>query len=129
MPVQILIAVIVGIAAALAAFFIPWKFFSGNSLSAFKEWLKYAVTMAEAQLGSGTGQLKLRQVYDWFVEKFTWLAKFLSFEEFSDYVDEALEWMDDQLESNAAVAEIVYGTATTGETDNTAAETAEESEE
>ena len=25
-----------------------------------KEWLKYAVTIAEAELGSGTGQLKLR---------------------------------------------------------------------
>ena len=29
-----------------------------------KEWLLWAVTQAEAELGSGTGKLKLRQTYD-----------------------------------------------------------------
>ena len=35
-----------------------------------KEWLRYAVTIAEQELGSGTGQIKLRQVYDMFIERF-----------------------------------------------------------
>ena len=72
-----------------------------------KEWLLYAVTMAEKELGGGTGKLKLRYVYDLFLTKFNWLAKVISFEQFSDLVDEALEEMKRLLESNNAVKEIV----------------------
>lgn len=68
-----------------------------------KEWLKWAVVEAEKQLGSSTGQLKLRVVYDMFVERFPEIAKFVTFETFSKWVDEALEWMKNQLESNEAV--------------------------
>ena len=72
-----------------------------------KEWLLYAVTMAEKELGGGTGKLKLRYVYDLFLTKFNWLAKVISFEQFSALVDEALEEMKRLLESNNAVKEIV----------------------
>ena len=40
-----------------------------------KEWLLWAVTEAEKELGSGTGQLKLRQVYDLFLH---WLWRYPS---------------------------------------------------
>ena len=63
--------------------------------------------MAEKELGGGTGKLKLRYVYDLFLTKFNWLAKVITFEQFSDLVDEALEEMKRLLESNNAVKEIV----------------------
>ena len=75
-----------------------------------KEWLLYAVVIAEQNLGSGTGQLKLRQVYDMFLTKFSWLAQVISFSTFSLWVDEALEQMKHLLESNAVVKHIVDGT-------------------
>lgn len=72
-----------------------------------KEWLKYAVTLAEKDLGSGTGQLKLREVYDMFLVKFPWIAQVITFSEFSKYVDEALVWMEFQLQNNKKVQELV----------------------
>lgn len=65
-----------------------------------REWLKYAVAMAEKELGSGTGQLKLRRVYDLFVQRFGWVAKLITFTEFSQMVDDALVWLNLQLDSN-----------------------------
>lgn len=65
-----------------------------------KEWLKYAVIEAEKALGGGTGQLKLRYVYDLAVAQFPWLVSIVSFEVFSSWVDEALDWMKQQLETN-----------------------------
>ena len=75
----------------------------------FQEWLKWAVAEAEKQLGSGTGQLKLRLVYDMAVEKFPWITKLVTFEEFSMWVDEALLWLNKQLESNMAVINMIKG--------------------
>lgn len=72
-----------------------------------KEWLKYAVVEAEKALGSGTGQLKLRMVYDMAIEKFPWVSRLISFETFSTWVDEALVWMREQLSKNEAVKNIV----------------------
>lgn len=74
-----------------------------------KEWLKYAVAMAEKEYGSGTGQLKLRYVYDLFVSKFTWIAKVIPFELFSSWVDEALSWFNAQLEKNTEIKKLVEG--------------------
>ena len=71
------------------------------------EWLKFAVTEAEKLLGEKTGQLKLRQVYDWFVEKFPVVAAFLPFRVFSSWVDVALETMRKWLEDNKSVANYV----------------------
>ena len=73
------------------------------------EWLKFAVTEAEKLLGEKTGQLKLRQVYDWFVEKFPVVAAFLPFRVFSSWVDVALETMRKWLEDNKSVANYVEG--------------------
>lgn len=65
-----------------------------------KEWLLLAVIQAEKELGGGTGQVKLRFVYDLFLDKFKWLSNFISFEFFSLLVDEALDKMRTMLETN-----------------------------
>lgn len=62
-------------------------------------------------MGGGTGQIKLRYVYDMFVARFAWLARVISFEAFSMMVDEALEKMKKMLESNKAMQELVNGEA------------------
>lgn len=80
-----------------------------KQLKKVREWLLYAVTKAEKELGGGTGQIKLRYVYDMFVARFTWLAQVISFEMFSMMVDDALEKMKTMLESNKAMQELVNG--------------------
>ena len=77
-----------------------------------KQWLRYAVTEAEKKLKTGTGQLKLRMVYDMFLSKYPELKNFISFETFSDWVDDALEWLNKQLESNISLRQYVYGDET-----------------
>ena len=125
MVINIIIAAAIVVAAVA---FILWRKANGaTTLQAVKEWLKYAVTIAEAELGSGTGQLKLRMVYDMFLQTFSTLAGKITFEDFSAYVDEALEWLDAQLESNAAVAAIVAGEDAT-EDESTETETAADTE-
>ena len=72
-----------------------------------KEWLVYACMEAEKELGGKTGKLKLRMVYDMFLTKFPWLAKVVSFEQFSLYVDDALAKFKEMLKTNEAVKELV----------------------
>ena len=72
-----------------------------------REWLKYAVTLAEKELGSGTGQIKLREVYDWFIATFPVFGRLIPFSIFSKMVDEALEWMKDQIKNNDNIANYI----------------------
>ena len=76
-----------------------------------KQWLVWACIEAEKALQSGTGQLKLRQVYDMFcaVPAFTWVAKLISFETFSDWVSDALVEVKEMLVNNYNLAKYVYG--------------------
>ena len=76
-----------------------------------KQWLVWACIEAERALQSGTGQLKLRQVYDMFcsVPAFTWVAKIVSFDLFSDWVKDALITAKEMLVNNNALAKYVYG--------------------
>ena len=105
--------VIIALLAVLAvAVVLAVRFFrqpTAGQLATVKEWLLYATTLAEKELGGGTGKLKLRYVYDMFVSKFPWVAKVLSFETFSEMVDEALASMNELLSSNAAVQLFVNG--------------------
>lgn len=102
------------IAVVVAAGFYIFKF-SGlpttSQVEKVKEWLLFAVSMAEAELGSGTGQLKLRMVYDMFVARFPLVAKVISFETFAEWVDVALDRMREMLRTNEAIADAVLGTA------------------
>jgi len=78
-----------------------------EQISVVKEWLKWAVSEAERIYGSGTGQLKLRYVYDMAIGQFPWIKTVVSFETFSDWVDTALLWLNDQLEKNNAIEKYV----------------------
>lgn len=73
------------------------------------EWLKIAVVEAEKQFQSGTGQLKLRAVYESAVVAFPWIAKYMTFEKFSQLVDIALVWMREQIEQNEKIREYIEG--------------------
>lgn len=84
-----------------------FKLPTSTQLSKVKEWLLLAVTQAESELGQGTGQLKLRFVYDLFITRFKWISRMISFETFSLLVDEALEEMRKMLETNKAVKQLV----------------------
>lgn len=80
-----------------------------QQIATVKEWLKYAVIEAEKQLGEKTGQIKLHFVYDMAISQFDWLEKLIPFDEFSKWVDEALEWMKTQLETNENAKKYVKG--------------------
>ncbi len=82
---------------------------TSEQLQKVREWLLWAVTQAEKELGGGTGQLKLRSVYDLFVARFGWLAKIIPFRVFSALVDDALDEMREMLDQNKAVAAYVEG--------------------
>lgn len=72
-----------------------------------KEWLLYAVLLAEQKYGDGTGEIKLRFVYDLFVEKFPWIAKIVSFETFSSWVDIALDKLKELLSNNDSIITLI----------------------
>lgn len=104
-------AVVLVFIMVLANFIIDCKAFFGKpgteQLEDVKEWLLWAVMQSEKHLGGGTGTLKLREVYDMFLTKFPWLAKMISFEQFADLVDEALEEMKGLLKSNAEIFQYI----------------------
>jgi len=101
-----LIAIIWSAAYALYKFYgLP----SAEQTQKVREWLLYAVIIAEKELGSGTGQLKLRYVYDLFLNKFPWMARILSFDAFSSMVDEALDEMKHLIATNEHITEFVEG--------------------
>ena len=68
-----------------------------------KDWLKYTVAAAERHFGEKTGQLKLHAVYNKAVEHFPWMTSFVDFDTFSTWVDEALEWLDQQIDQNGFI--------------------------
>lgn len=75
-----------------------------------KEWLLWAVIQAETTLGGGTGQVKLRAVYDLFVERYKFISFLVSFDTFSKWVDVALDEMRVMLENNVNIKAIVEKT-------------------
>jgi hypothetical protein len=105
----LLVAGIAVVAVGGYAVYVFVKKPSDAQLQSVKEWMLWAVTKAEKELGSGTGKLKLRYVYDMFVTKFPWLEGVISFEMVSMMVDDALEEMREMLETNKAVQEFVNG--------------------
>ena len=108
--------VVFGLAVAvIIAVLVVYRFFglpTEKQVEKIKEWLIWACIEAERALQSGTGQLKLRQVYDMFcaVPAFSWVAKVISFDTFSDLVSDALVEVKEMLVNNKVLAEYVYGT-------------------
>lgn len=111
----IIVAVIAALVVVGVAVYRYFGLPSDAQLDKVREWLLWAVTEAEKELGGGTGKLKLRQVYDLFVIRFPWLAKIVSFELFSDMVDDALDEMREMLKNNQAVKALVNGEGTQDE--------------
>lgn len=105
--------IVIGILALLAAGgYLIYKFLglpTKEQVIKIKALLLYWVTLAESELGSGTGQLKLRYVFDLFTDKFKFTAKLISFETFSLWVDEALVTMREMLEKNNNINTLVKG--------------------
>ena len=105
----IIVAVIAALVVAGVAIYRYFGLPSDAQLDKVREWLLWAVTEAEKELGGGTGKLKLRQVYDAFLTKFPWLAPVVPFEQFSGLVDDALKEMRKLLADNKAVQQLVTG--------------------
>lgn len=105
LKILIILAVVIVFGIAVYLFFqLP----IGTQKKKIKEWLLLAVTEAERELGSGTGQLKLRAVYSEFISVFKIAAAFISFETFSEWVDDVLVKMRNILSTNKAVESLVY---------------------
>ena len=80
-----------------------------KQLKMISEWLLLAVVQAEKELGGGTGQIKLRYVYDMFISKFKYLAFCISFDQFSNLVDIALDKMKEILSDNTSLQKYIEG--------------------
>lgn len=107
--------VVVSVAvAAVVAVFIVIRFFcipNDKQKAKVKEWLIWACIEAEKALKTGTGQLKLREVWNSFVmiPSFSFIAKIVSFEVFETWVAESLDIAKGMLINNPTLAEYVYG--------------------
>ncbi|WP_312044822.1 hypothetical protein [Anaerotignum sp.] len=105
----VLIAVLAVSAVGSVATYRFYGLPSAKQIETIKEWLLYACIEAEKALGNGTGQLKLRYVYDLFITRFPAVARMISFTVFSGWVDAALEEMRIMLTQNKAIREVVKG--------------------
>lgn len=103
----VVIACVIGV-----GFFYARKFSqlpSEQQMAKIREWLLYCVMIVEKEYSSGTGQLKLRAAYSMFVDKFPSLVAVISFELFSQLVDEALVRMREILETNKDIEQYIKG--------------------
>lgn len=98
--------IIGGIVAVFLVVLMMW-------LMGFKEWLVWAVAEAEKVLGSGTGQLKLRYVYDLAVVRFPIISKVMPFGMFSKMVDAALNIMNTMIVNSEEIAGTITNTKKT----------------
>ena len=107
MNAQIIVTLVIVAIALVCGIIWFVKLPKDKKIANIKEWLKFAVVDAEKELGSGTGQLKLRMVYDMAVKQFPFIIRLIPFDTFSGWVDEALDWMRCQLAENKAAKEYV----------------------
>lgn len=107
----IAVSVVVTVAVAALAIYQFFLLPTDKQKEKVKEWLVWACIEAEKALQTGTGQAKLRKVYDAFiaVRAFSWIAKIISFETFSAYVAEALVEAKKMIINSRSLAEYVYG--------------------
>lgn len=76
-----------------------------DQLNKIQEWLIWAVAQAEKELGSGTGQLKIKYVYDLFISKFPAVAIFVKYETFANMVEKALDEFKEMIDTNRRISE------------------------
>lgn len=105
----LIVAIIAIISMASITIYNWFKLPDNEQMEQVKQWLLYAVAKAEKELGSGTGQIKLRYVYNMFIAKFPAIALFLTFEEFSNLVDEALQELQELINKNSSIEALIKG--------------------
>ena len=93
----------------LAIFIIAGILYLKGQKNKAQDWLIWAVSQAESYLGSGTGKLKLRYVYDLFIEKFPVFSTLVPFSTFETWVDASLITMKKYIETNPAIADVIVG--------------------
>ena len=103
MDKELLIFVVLLIVSALVAVISAVKVFGEQKVL---NWLVWAVGQAEQEFGGGTGQLKLRSVYNQFIKMFPKLSAVITFNRFSELVDKALLILDKMLK-NEKIADII----------------------
>lgn len=98
--------ILILIVIAVVLIFSIYQYIKSNKekqIENIKQWLIYACLEAENLLGSKTGQVKLRYVYDLFIEKFKFISYFVSFKMFSEWVDNALVDMKEMIKNNPSI--------------------------
>lgn len=103
----VIVAILAGIAALVGAVIAFFKLPVAAQKERIRQWLLWAVSLAEQKFGGGTGQLKLREVYDKFITKFPFISKIISFQTFSNLVDDALVDMKEMLDKNDNINNII----------------------
>ena len=104
--IGILLILIGGIVIFIVNFI---KAAKNKKIEMISEWLLLAVVQAEKELGNGTGQIKLRFVYDMFIAKFKYASMMISFSQFSLMVDSALDKMRQMLADNNNLVSYIGG--------------------
>lgn len=107
----LLVALAAGAGVGIGAIYYFAGLPTGKQREKIMEWLIWACIEAERELQSGTGQLKLREVWNMFcaVPAFAVAAKLISFEAFSGWVTDALAVAKEMLVKNDNLAGYVYG--------------------
>ena len=100
----IALVILLGLCAAGIMISCFLKLSKEKQIEMIKQWLLFIVIEAEKELGGGTGAVKLRFVYDKFIKRFKFASKFITFEQFSALVDDALEAMRHMIQNNPNVA-------------------------
>ena len=99
-----LIMIAIAFVSSIAIKIYKWfKMPNSEQMKKVQEWLLYAVAKAEEKLGSGTGELKLRYVYDMFIAKFPAIAIFIDFDDFKIMVEKALEKFEGLIQTNESI--------------------------
>lgn len=102
METNSIVLIVVILVVVLAVSYFVFTFIRKSreeKITAVKEWLLFCVTKMENIYGSGTGQIKLRAAWDFALQRFPFLAMLVTFDEFSKWIDEALEKMKDMLKN------------------------------
>lgn len=107
---DVIFYIIIGLTVGLVGGYFIAKFIKApteSKITMLKNWMLWAVAEAEAEMGSGTGALKLAKVYDKFVAELPQLASIISFDKFSSIVDEALVTLKHLIETNQNIDDYI----------------------